>query len=164
MIENNGRTFKTKTGFCHILPDKIVLTRDGIIGNISNVTTGKNIMFTLIIYTLFAVWLLYLSYQNWMSEHFIGILFLGAFAIFFIYGILNSLNNSTVPIIERSKMKKVLFKKGITGLTRARFEMFFEDENEKIKKRLIFLPGSFSNGKSETQKAYNIMNEEFTIL
>ena len=37
------KTFKTKTGFCHILPDKIILTRDGVVGNVAKVTVGNNI-------------------------------------------------------------------------------------------------------------------------
>lgn len=42
--------FRTKTGFCHVLPDKIVLTRDGIIGNLSKVIVGNKIQQILIIY------------------------------------------------------------------------------------------------------------------
>jgi len=41
VIEN--KTFKTKTGYCHILPDRIVLTRDGVIGNVAKMTVGNNI-------------------------------------------------------------------------------------------------------------------------
>lgn len=44
------KTFKTKTGFCHILLDKIVLTRDGVVGNVAKVTVGKSIARILIIY------------------------------------------------------------------------------------------------------------------
>jgi hypothetical protein len=39
----NEKTFKTKIGFCHILPDKIILTRDGIIGNVTIVMIGNNL-------------------------------------------------------------------------------------------------------------------------
>ncbi len=39
----NEKIFKTKTGFCHVFPDKIVLTRDGVVGNISKVLIGNNI-------------------------------------------------------------------------------------------------------------------------
>jgi len=35
---DNEKKFKTKTGFCHILADKLILTRDGIVGNVANVT------------------------------------------------------------------------------------------------------------------------------
>jgi hypothetical protein len=43
------KIFKTKTGFCHILPDKIVLKRDGVVGNAAKVTVGNNIARILLI-------------------------------------------------------------------------------------------------------------------
>ena len=53
------KKFKTKTGFCHILPDKIVLTRDGVVGNMAKVMLGNNISRILIIYGLIAIALIY---------------------------------------------------------------------------------------------------------
>tara|TARA_R110002051_G_scaffold255120_2_gene314193 strand:+ start:23104 stop:23304 length:201 start_codon:yes stop_codon:yes gene_type:complete len=62
-------------------------------------------------------------------------------------------------------IKKVKYKKAIFGLTRSRFEVLFEDDNQKIKKRLIMLPGSLSNGQKETEKALKIMiDEKFLII
>lgn len=37
------KKFRTKTGCYHILPDKIVLTRNGIIGDISKIAAGNSI-------------------------------------------------------------------------------------------------------------------------
>ena len=39
-------------------------------------------------------------------------------------------------------------------------EILFEDENGKIKKRLIMLPGSLNGGQNETDLAVQIMREE----
>ena len=36
----------------------------------------------------------------------------------------------------------------------------FEDENRKIKKRLIMLPGSMTDGQNETEKAIELMRSE----
>ncbi len=83
--------------------------------------------------------------------------------LFLIYAIFASLNNSATPIIERSKIKSVKLKKGVFGITRSRFEILFEENNGKIKKRLIILPGSMSNGQKETEKARKIMKEEKII-
>jgi len=38
--------------------------------------------------------------------------------------------------------------------------VLFEDENGKVKKRLIMLPGSLTDGQNETEKAIKIMTEE----
>ena len=156
----NEKTFKTKTGFCHILPNKIILTRDGIIGNVAKVTVGKNITRILIIYGGLSAFLLYSAFNSFQKGQVpISTLYL-IVGLFLIYGIFASLNNSATPIIERNKIKSIKFKKATFGITRSRFEILFEEENGKIKKRLIMLPGSMSNGQNETERAIEIMKEE----
>lgn len=158
------KSFKTKTGFCHVLEDKIVLTRDGEIGNISEITVGNSINRILIIYGLIAVLFFYFAYDYFKSEHiFLSILF-SCLGFYLGYGIISSLNNSTTPIIFRNKIKEVKFKKGFKGITRSRFEIFFTDESGKIKKRLIMLPGSLSNGDAEIDKALKLFHEDKLII
>tara|TARA_R110002051_G_scaffold38993_8_gene82402 strand:+ start:1347 stop:1838 length:492 start_codon:yes stop_codon:yes gene_type:complete len=159
----NEKAFKTKTGFCHILPDKIILTRDGIIGNVAKVTVGKSISRILIIYGGLSAFLLYSSFNSFQKGQVpISVLYL-IVGLFLIYGVFTSLNNSVTPIIERNKIKSIKFKKATFGITRSRFEILFEEENGKIKKRLIMLPGSISNGEKETEKAIELMKEEKLI-
>tara|TARA_R110002051_G_C8601065_1_gene480422 strand:+ start:386 stop:877 length:492 start_codon:yes stop_codon:yes gene_type:complete len=159
----NEKTFKTKTGFCHILPNKIILTRDGIIGNVAKVTVGKNITRILIIYGGLSTFLIYSAFNSFQKGQVpISIIYF-IVSLFLIYGIFTSLNNSATPIIERTKIKSVKFKKATYGITRSRFEILFEEDNGKIKKRLIMLPGSMNNGQKETEKARKIMKEEKLI-
>lgn len=154
------RKFRTKTGFCHILDDKIVLTRDGIIGDISKITVGNSITRTLIIYGLLSIGFLYYAYESYIEKDILFAVFFLLIVVFLIYGILSSLNNSATPIIERKSIQEIRVNKGISGLTRARFEVLFIDENGKTKKRLIMLPGSFTGGHTETDIALRIMTEE----
>jgi hypothetical protein len=154
------KTFKTKTGFCHILPDKIILTRDGIIGNVAKVTVGNNISRILLIYGGLSTFLFYSAFNNYQNGQITTPIFFVIIGLYLIYGIITSLNNSANPIIERSKIKDIKLKKAIFGLTRSRFEVLFEDDNAKIKKRLIMLPGSMTDGQNETEKAIKIMTEE----
>lgn len=160
----NEKIFKTKTGFCHILPDKIVLTRDGIIGNVAKVTVGNNISRILIIYGGLSLGLFYFAFDNYKNGQIAQPIFFGLLGIYLIYGIANSINNTASPIINRQKIREVKFKKAIVGLTRSRFEVLFEDEQGKIKKRLIMLPGSLSDGQNETEKAIKIMTDEKLIM
>lgn len=154
------KVFKTKTGFCHILPDKIIITRDGIIGNVAKVTVGNNISRILLIYGGLSLFLLYSAFSSFQNGQTSISIFYGIIGLFLIYGIFSSLNNSATPIIERNKIKGIKLKKAILGLTRSRFEVRFEDDNGKIKKRLIMLPGSMTDGQNETEKAIKIMTEE----
>lgn len=160
---NNEKTFKTKTGYCHILPDKIVLTRDGIVGEVAKVTVGSNISRILTIYGVLSIGLLYSAFDSYKEGQLVSSIFFGLFGLFLVYGIAKSINNSATPIIERQKIKAVVLKKAIVGVTRSRFEVLFEDEQGKIKKRLIMLPGSLTGGQNETEKAIRIMTDEKLI-
>lgn len=154
------KSFKTKTGFCHVSSDKIILTRDGVIGNVAKVTVGNHIARVLIIYGGIFLGLLYLAYNSYINgQTFLPILFL-FIAGNLVYVLVTSINNSATPIIDRAKIKQVKFKKAIVGLTRSRFEVLFEDEQGRIKKRLIMLPGSLDDGQKETEKALKIMTDE----
>jgi len=154
------KTFKTKTGFCHILPDKIVLTRDGIIGNISKVAVGNNISRILLIYGLLTIGLFYFAFDRLKDGQILQPVLLGILGFYLMFGIIKSMNSSATPVIERKKIKEVKLKKAVYGLTRSRFEVKFEQGNGKIKKRLIMLPGSMTGGQNETDKAIEIMTEE----
>jgi hypothetical protein len=159
----NDKTFKTKTGFCHILPDKIVLTGDGLVGNFSSVTVGNSISRILVIYSLFSVFLFYNSFTYYQKEENTSALLFGALAVFLLYGVVKSLNNSATPVIERNNIQEIKFFDAKAGLTRARFEVVFNDDKKKLKKRLIMLPGSLNDGKNETEKALQIMRSEGMI-
>jgi hypothetical protein len=153
------KTFRTKTGFCHVTADKIILTRDGVIGNISNVTVGNNISRILIVYGLLSIGLIYFAYDSYIKGETVTPLFFGLIGLYLIYGIVKSRNNSATPIIERKDIKNVTYNAGTSGLTRPRFEIEF-NENGKIKKRLIMLPGTLGGGQSEGDKAVQIMKDE----
>jgi hypothetical protein len=157
------KKFKTKTGYCHILSDKIVLTRDGIIGNVSKNIVGNGISKILIIYSTISIFLLYSAYSSLQKDEKLPAIFFGGIAIYLIYAIFKSINHSATPIIERSKIKNANFINGKVGFTRSRFVLEFEDENGKLKKRLIMLPGSLNDGKNETEKALELMKDEKII-
>jgi hypothetical protein len=154
-----NKSFQTKTGFCHILPDKILLTREGFVGEAAHITTGNSLARPLTLYTLIAGLLFYTGYNNFVEGEKIPAAFFIAIGIWLVYGIISSLNNSATPVINRTDIQRVVFKKAIPGLTRSRFEVFFK-ENDKVKKRLIMLPGSLNSGSDETEKALDIMKSE----
>ncbi|MCG8322306.1 MAG: phosphoribosylaminoimidazolesuccinocarboxamide synthase [Cytophagales bacterium] len=163
MEKEKEKVFRTKTGFCHIFPDRIVLTRDGIVGNLSEITVSNSISRILTIYTLLLVGLLYFAFNAYSSGQTLRAIAFALVSVYLTFGIFNSLNNSANPVIEREKIKSVKFKKAIIGITRSRFEVYFEDVNKRLKKRLIMLPGSMSDGSNETEKALKIFEDEKLI-
>jgi hypothetical protein len=58
------------------------------------------------------------------------------FVVFNTYVIAISANNSNALVIERSTIRSVNFNNAKPGITRSYFEVFFEDEDSKIKKLL----------------------------
>ena len=158
---NTEKVFKTKTGFCHILEDKIVLTRDGLIGNIAKVSMGNNIVRPLTIYTGISIGLLFAAYTSFKDGQSVSAILFLCIGILLLFKVFKSLNNSASPIIQRDQIKSIEFKKAISGATRAYFIIKFENENGKIKQRLILLPGTLNNGKVEADNALQIMTTEF---
>ena len=158
---NTEKVFKTKTGFCHILQDRIVLTRDGVVGNVTAVTMGNNIARPLIIYGIISIGLFYFAFNNFEERQKASAFLFAFLGLFLIFGIYRSFNNSASPVIERAKIKEIKFKRAIPGVARSYFVVFFATDNGQIKRRLIMLPGSLTGGRMETAKALQIMTEEF---
>ncbi|WP_417351752.1 phosphoribosylaminoimidazolesuccinocarboxamide synthase [Flavobacterium alkalisoli] len=153
------KKFKTKTGYCHILPDKIVLTRNGIIGELSNAVVGNSIVKPLIMYGLFLAYMVYKIVTLYNIGEQVQSMFHLAVAALLLFLIFKSISNSATPVIYRNTIKSVIFKKA-TLLTRAYFIVVFENDKGKTKKRLIMLPGSMTGGDEATGEALIIMNEE----
>jgi|SRR5690606_16685196 len=156
------KKFKTKTGYCHVLPDNIVLTRDGVLGEISKIAVGNTMTRSMIIYSLFLVYLIYKVVTLYAIGDMVRAIFHLAVAVLLFFALLKSVNNSATPVIPRNKIKAVTFKKA-TALTRAYFLIDFEDEKGKLKKRIIMLPGSMSGGYEAAEDAVKIMQEEKLI-
>lgn len=155
--------FETKTGFCNVFSDKIVLSRDINIININKVQPNNNINSLLIVYGLILIFLFYKSYDVFVEKDYVFSMFFLCLGLYLLYGVITSKNSSTTSLIYRNSIQEVVFVKAKPFLTRAYFEVYFSDENNSTKKRLIMLPGSFSNGKSETEKALKIFKEEGLI-
>jgi len=153
------KKFRTKTGYCHILPDKIILSRNGVIGDLADLVVKDNTTGILVLYGVIAAGLLFVAYTNYLSGQNITAIIFGGFGLLLINGIFKSLNFSGTPLIHRSNIQKVVFKKGAFGIFRSRFEVLFKNEDGKIRKRIIMLPGSSSADKHPEKKAMGIMVE-----
>jgi hypothetical protein len=154
-------TFRTKTGYCHITEDRIILTRNGVIGNLSKLAMGNNMARPLIIYGLLSLGLFSLAYKSFSEGEKVSANISLLLGLLLIVSIIKNFNNSATPVIEREKIRDIEFKNAIPGATRAYFIVHFENDNGDLKRRLILLPGSLTNGPKETQKAVEIMTSRF---
>lgn len=164
MQMENEKVFRTKTGYCHVFPDKIVLSRSGVAGELAKGLVGGGIGRIVVIYS---VLVLFAGYQSWIAfgqgRMMTSILFI-SLALALAYNIFRGRNNSAASVLDRSSIKRVLFKAALPGATRALFEVYFTDTSGKERKRLIMLPGSLTGGVAETEKALGIMREEGLLV
>jgi hypothetical protein len=150
--------FRTKTGYCHVLEDRIELSREGIPGRLSQAAFSNNIYKPLIIYSIIAVILMSIAWKHWNhGDAFISVVYASA-SLTLVVAVIGSINNSATPVIYKADIIRVKFIEGIPGLTRSRFIVYF-NENKKRKKRLITLPGTISNGSEEVPKALTLMKK-----
>jgi hypothetical protein len=154
------KAFRTKTGYCHITDEQIVLSRDSVRGEMAKVTVGNSIPRILIIYSIISIALIAASVLGFIKRDYFPATLTLILPIYLIFGIIKSWNNSATPIINRKSIKEVKYFKPNKGITRAYFEVYFKNDSGKIKKRLILLPGVLESTQEEIDEAVNIMREE----
>ena len=94
----NEKIFKTDTGFCQILPDKIVLTRDKI-SRVLKADGGLSLV------------LFYFALDNYIDGQRVLSILIGLVGIWAVYGVASSISNSATLIIDRQRIKEVKLKK-----------------------------------------------------
>jgi len=159
----NEKVFKTKDGICHILQDKIVITSNGKSVSETLLSTKNWMPIILLVFSIASVILFYFAVDNYQNNKHVESIIFGLAGIYTIYANLVNIHTSTIPVVDRKSIKTIKFKKGIIGLTRSRFEVFFENEKGKTKKRYVMLPGSLTGGENETEKALQLMRSEGLI-
>lgn len=158
--QDNGKIFRMKRGFCHLLPDRMVFSSRANIAGITNENANSNRMssrYFLLLLTALYAYMCYSSYQD--GKYF----FTAFFAVFFflnITGIIQSFKYTLINVIDKSIIKEIKFIRGIQYLTRSRFDITYTDEKGLLKHRLVLLPGSLTGGKQATEKALELMMEE----
>jgi len=159
----SSKKFLTKTGYCHVMKDKIVFTRRGFMGLIGDIAIEGRMRRILLFFAALSIFIFYFAYFNYMQGE---ALWAGMFAVigaYLIYAVIKGLNHSVHPIIERKKITEVKFVKEVQDLTSALFEIKFQDAKGKMKKRIITLPFPRSKYESDVQLAVKIMREEGLI-
>lgn len=162
-MTTTDKIFRTKTGYCHITEDKLILSTSDNPERAAQEKARNNIVVTLILYGLVGLAFAYRSYTLFTDQRYFVTALFALAAIVFIINVFVSWERSSTPVIERRSISAVKFKKGIPGLTRPRFDVYFTTPSGKTRKRLILLPGSLSGGKHDSEEALRIMTSEKLI-
>jgi hypothetical protein len=141
-------TFNTKTGTCTVSPTRLVLTRQGEVGQAARFMYGKSVRRGLAIYSVLgAVTLVYGVWQLINQSYLVGALFclIGAYLF---WNVIASWNNSSINLIERSAVQSVEVQPPKARLSSGYFIIHFV-HNGKKRKRLVMLPGAAYGGAEE---------------
>ncbi len=158
------KTFRTNNGTCIILPDKIILTKDGETSDFSNAVEQETKLAPLIIYSIIALAFFGFALKGFLeNDIYVALLFavLGAYSLF---RYILKFNKSNSRVIERDNIVEVEFRRVYTSFSHAYFIIHYKNQDGLIKQRHIQLPGTLITGKEEIENAYLIMESEFLNL
>lgn len=156
-------TFRTKTGFCSISPDAIILSRvrpgDGAIDTMRE----KLRRHPRLILGLFGIVAVVAALFFAMKGRYPIAFVCAVIGIYYLWIILRSRRLSASPIIDRDTIRSITAHPPNPPLTRGHFIVtFVVDEDER--KRLIALPGSLHDGGEEWERAIVVMAEAGIVL
>ena len=155
-----SKSFPTKTGYCHVFPDRIEIERSGWMGSLSGFLFGKGIhrifgvylfVMVLLVISLFVV----LAIENYL----LSIFFFGMIG-FYGWSLWKSRDLSAAPVIYRNQIEKVGYHEAIKGVSRAYFTLFYAPKEGQTLRRLVMLPSTLKGGDRIAESAVWIMKEE----
>ncbi|MCX2744261.1 hypothetical protein OO013_10310 [Mangrovivirga sp. M17] len=139
------RFFRTQNGFCYLNDEEIIVSdKDSasiILANDFKLTKTFNLLF----YGVFSIGMLFLAYEFYKSGKLIPVGIFTMVSIYFAYGLFDCIINVSIKKIQKKNISHVSFHKGITGLTRSKFVIHFTDEEDKERKRNIYLADTLFN-------------------
>jgi hypothetical protein len=157
-MDQNEKIFRTRTGICRVLPDRIILERKGMAGKAAATIQGDGIRRIQVIYALVAATLAVtgiiaiLRGDYWQGG--IALLLAGYLA----WGVLGSRNLSATSEIPRSAITRVEVRRPRPPIKRGYFVIWFEENGQEVR-RLILMPGSLTGGKGAFKAARDILHE-----
>ncbi len=152
--------FRTKTGYCHILPDKIAFSRSGKLDKNGEPKKGIHISFMTVVFFVIAALCVLIFFLMFQSATVVPKVLVGLLIFFMVGGTLTIMSNTTVPSIDRSKILSLEYIEGQQGLTSSRFHVKIDIGKHKPEERLIILPGYLTGGDEEAEKAQQLFKDQ----
>lgn len=157
---NQSKKFKTKNGYCHVLPDRIVFTHSDIYGQVGDLAGEGKMFRVLILYCFFALVAGYFSYFNFMQNAVFWFVLFAIIAVYLLYGVMLNLNTTLHPIIHRKQIVEVEYKEPKGKLSYPVFVVRFKNRKGDLKKRLITMPLATGKNEENNRDALGVMREE----
>jgi hypothetical protein len=150
--------FRTKTGICTITQSRIVITRQGVRGTLTNIIFGTSILRGLVIYGVLGAASLAEGAWDLLRGDMSGGVLFSLLGTYFLWTAIANRNNSAAPIIERSTIRSIEAHPPLPPVTRGYFMVYFE-EGGRARGRRILLPGTLEGGDAEYVLAVAMFKE-----
>ncbi len=160
MPEVSSESFRTKTGRCIVSADRIVIRRERIRGQFSNLILGQSIWRIRIIYGVMSLLTLVVAAFYWKDGNVLATILFGALGAFIAVSVLRSRKYSAASEIATDCIECIDPHPPRTGVTRAYFIVHF-CEHGADQKRIIMLPSSVDD--REFQDAIRIF-QKFNLM
>lgn len=157
---NQGKKFKTRTGYGHIMEDRIVFTDTGMFNRLADIALQGEMKRTLLLFGMLDIMVFYFAVMNYQEGEVLWAAVFGLIGCYIIYGIFRGFKLSAHPIIQRDRIKEVHTINPVYGLVPPGLEITFLDNKGRRKKRTVFLAGSLNKHKQEVNKALQLFQEE----
>ena len=116
-----------------------MLTKNGMVGKVANVTMSNNIKKPQLTWVFFNVLLFVLATKGFSERQNPTDIQFGILEVLLLLDISKSLNNFVIHVVIEKKANKILFDKVIRDITQSYFIVCCENENGQTKQRLILL-------------------------
>ena len=150
-------TFRTKTGECHVTPDRLSLLRTGPRGKLADTVQGRSRARTVGLYAVFVVCMAVLATSAWRADRPVAALMWFGYAAWVVVALARSRDFSVATEIPRPATTRIDVVRGWKGLTRDRLVVHFTDDGRPAR-RFILLSGVLQGG-SELDRAVTALRD-----
>ena len=153
--------FQTKYGYCHILADRIIFANSKTLEDITAYKEGDKIIGTLLLQFTLICTMSYYFYTEAVKGDLWQMLAPGIVVLVSFFTLFTSLKNSTTALIMRDKISSVDFIKGIPYLVTPHFIIWFFNNKNHKRKRMITL---FDNDEKNSSEALLVFSNASLLV
>jgi hypothetical protein len=156
-----AKMFKTRSGYCFITPDEIILTQQNQLQKTPAKPAGDISTIVLSLYAIGAAFVFYFAVLGFQRGEYYPAAVLLIVSVGIMAYVYAGRNKSFTPVIPRESIRDIELIKANPGGLGTHFNIWFEDDQTQLKRRVIKLPGMFVPENLELANAIKIMQEEF---
>lgn len=156
-----AKMFKTRSGYCFITPDEIILTQQHHLQKKPAKPAGDISTIVLSLYAIVAAFVFYFAVLGFQQADYYPAAVLLIVSVGIMAYVYSARDKSFTPVIPRHSIRDIELIKAIPGGLGTYFNIWFEDDNGQLKRRVIKLPGMFVPENAELANAIKVMQEEF---